>query len=102
MQLAKFILKPIFRKFGVLPYVRGLRILLDGDHFPAAMMRFPTYDPGINKLLGLGHDYFRYATIGLAIRRIQSENIEGDFAECGVYRGDMSKFVCRLAPERLN
>jgi len=47
------------------------------------------------------YDYFRYATIGLAIQRIISDGINGSFAEVGVYRGEVSKFIHQLAPERV-
>lgn len=64
------------------------------------MMEFPTFDTKLNRTLGRTEDYFRQATIGLAIQRILSENIEGSFAEAGVYLGNTSKFVHRLAPGR--
>jgi len=67
----------------------------------AAMMRFPTYDMTINDSLALGEDYFRYATIGLAIQRILSDDINGSLAEVGVYKGYMSRFIHQLAPERV-
>jgi O-methyltransferase len=47
-----------------------------------------------------GTDPVRYATIGLAIDRIKSENIPGSFAEAGVWQGGTSKIVHMLAPER--
>ena len=67
---------------------------------PKDIMRFPTYDLAIHHSLNLIGDYFRYATIGLAIQRILSENINGSLGEAGVYRGDLSRFIHKFAPER--
>lgn len=63
-------------------------------------MRFPTYDLHINYAMALKYDYFRSATIGLAVQRIVSDGILGSLAEVGVYRGEMSKFIHQLAPDR--
>ena len=63
-------------------------------------MKFPTFDPAIQRLaLGTG-DYARYAALGLAIRRIESDGIPGAFAEAGVYQGATSRFILRVAPAR--
>lgn len=45
-------------------------------------------------------DPVRYGAIGLAIKRICKENIEGSFAEIGAYRGETSGFIHKLAPDR--
>lgn len=45
------------------------------------------------------NDYTRYATFALALQRIQQESIRGSFAEVGVYRGDLSKFLHSIAPD---
>jgi O-methyltransferase len=63
-------------------------------------MYFPTFSSQLHESILLNGDYFRYATIGLAVQRILSEDIAGSFAEAGVYRGDMSKFIHQIAPER--
>jgi O-methyltransferase len=90
--------RSVLRKLGVLPYLRRMKCFADRTCVPAAMMRFPTYDW---RALPSGRDYFRHATMGLAIQTILSDNLPGSFAEAGVYRGDTSRFVHRLAPERL-
>lgn len=46
------------------------------------------------------NDYTRYATFALALQRITQDSIQGSFAEVGVYRGDLSKFLHGIAPER--
>jgi O-methyltransferase len=64
-------------------------------------MRTPTFPADIHSSM-IGHrDYFRHATIGLAVQRVLSSPVPGSFAEVGVYRGEVSQFVHRLAPERL-
>ena len=63
-------------------------------------MWHPTYAPEIHESIIPLNDYTRYATFGLAIQRITSENTDGSFAEVGVYRGHMSSFIHRLAPDR--
>lgn len=45
-------------------------------------------------------DPVKYGAIGLAIKRICTENIEGSFAEVGVYKGMTSGFIHKLAPDR--
>ena len=65
-----------------------------------ALMRFPTFDTSFHQLISREGDYFRFATIGLAIQRILQENVMGKFAEVGVYQGKTSSFIHKLAPER--
>jgi O-methyltransferase len=100
MGLLKSHLKPVLQKLGLLPYLRRLRVLTDKTTVPAVMMRYPTYDSNINQSLAVRGDYFRNATIGLAIQRILSEEINGSIAEVGVYRGEVSRFIHQLAPGR--
>lgn len=64
-------------------------------------MLYPTYDKSILDTMLLYRDHFRYATIGLAAKRIQSEEIPGSIAELGVYRGDLSRFIHAIAPDRV-
>lgn len=63
-------------------------------------MLFPTFDEELHRTILSYSDYFRYATLGLAVQTILSEEIPGSFAEVGVYRGNMAKFLHRLAPHR--
>ena len=53
-----------------------------------------------DQLISLSWDPIRYATIALAINTIKSEGIKGHFAELGVFRGESSKIIHKLAPER--
>jgi O-methyltransferase len=63
-------------------------------------MRFPTFTPGVHDSIIGADDYFRYATIGLAVQRVLADNIPGAFAEAGVYRGDMTRFINSVAQDR--
>ena len=58
------------------------------------------YDEHIHNIIIKNIDPVRYATIALAINTIQKSKIEGAFAEVGVYKGDTSKFIHKIAPER--
>lgn len=64
-------------------------------------MQFPTYSPAVARRVEQYHDYSRYATLALAIERLNHDKISGAFAEVGVYRGVTSSFIHRQAPDRL-
>jgi O-methyltransferase len=80
-----------------IPEVRG-RILRPFVRFRE--MRFPTFQPEIHKSIAHSDDYFRYATLGLAATRVLDEDVPGAFAEVGVWRGETSALLHRLAPQR--
>ena len=63
-------------------------------------MQFPTFPADVHDAIATMQDYFRYATLGLAVQRVLDEEIAGAFAEVGVWRGETSAFLHRLAPER--
>lgn len=63
-------------------------------------MTFPTYSPDVARRIEQGHDEVRYATLALAIQRLETEKIDGAFAELGVYKGTTSAFIHRQAPSR--
>ena len=63
-------------------------------------MRFPTFPAEIHEQIATSDDYFRYATLGLAIQRLEDENVPGAMAEVGVWRGQTSVFLHRMAPQR--
>jgi O-methyltransferase len=63
-------------------------------------MEFPTFDPAVQRAALATGDYARYASLALAIRRIEEEQIPGAFAEIGVYRGATSRFLLGCAPGR--
>ncbi len=57
--------------------------------------------PEDQRMLFIGTaDSVRYGAIGLVIRRICTEGIEGSFAEIGAYGGEASGFIHKLAPDR--
>ncbi len=57
---------------------------------PAALVR----------LLRSYPDKQRFFILWMQIRRIQNEQIHGDFAELGVYKGDSARLINAMAPER--
>ncbi len=63
-------------------------------------MRFPTFEHSLHEAIAPSDDYFRYATLGLAVQRIREEAVPGAMAEVGVWRGETSEFLHRAAPER--
>jgi len=63
-------------------------------------MMFPTYSADVVRELEATRDYARYATLALAIQRLESDEISGAFAELGVHQGATSRFIHRQAPSR--
>jgi O-methyltransferase len=51
------------------------------------------------KLITTG-DPVRYGSLFLSIEGLLKANIEGSLAECGVYRGETSKFIHDMLPDR--
>jgi O-methyltransferase len=79
---------PAFRGRALRPLVRHREL------------QFPTFAPDVHEAMARMQDYFRYATLGLALERVRAERIPGALAELGVWRGVTSAFLHRLAPER--
>jgi len=65
-----------------------------------ALIKFPPYDAATQKSIVSCEDPVRFATLALAINQIRKNNIEGSIAEIGVWRGETSRFIHLLAPER--
>jgi len=63
-------------------------------------MEFPPYPISVAQRIEQYHDDVRYATLALAIERLDQEQTPGAFAEIGVYRGVTSSFIHRQAPDR--
>jgi O-methyltransferase len=63
-------------------------------------MRFPTFSSSVHNSIAPSDDYFRYATLGLALQRVLDEKIPGALAEVGVWRGETSAFLHSVAPKR--
>ena len=66
-----------------------------------AYMRFPPYPAKSHELVTSTRDPVRYTTIALAIHSLVKAAVPGGFAEVGVYRGDTSRILHALAPDRL-
>ena len=65
-----------------------------------AEMSHPPYSGDIHRETLAHVDVVRYAAIALALRRIDRENVPGHLAEVGVFQGELSAFLARVAPER--
>jgi len=63
-------------------------------------MMFPTYSSEAAKSFAEFRDDVRYATLALAIQRLETDGIKGAFAELGVHQGTTSKFMHEQAPNR--
>jgi O-methyltransferase len=63
-------------------------------------MQFPPFDAEINELIREHRDYTRLAMFATALHRLRQESIDGSLAEVGVFRGDTSVLLNRLAPDR--
>jgi O-methyltransferase len=63
-------------------------------------MHFPSYSRDVSRRIEALADDVRYASLALAIERLETEKIEGAFAELGVYQGVTSKFMRLQAPNR--
>jgi O-methyltransferase len=66
----------------------------------ARAMRRPTFPQEIHAGIAFHDDYFRYATHALAMQRVLDEPVEGAIAEVGVFKGDMTRFLHAIAPDR--
>jgi O-methyltransferase len=74
---------------------RMLKPLLRGRR-----MRHAPFGDEAHGQMAADYDYYRLATLGLAVKRVESEGIAGSFAEVGVWRGDTSRLIHGLVPER--
>jgi O-methyltransferase len=65
-----------------------------------APMLFPTYGQEVSQRIEQYHDEIRYSFLALAIQRLDLDQIEGAFAEVGVYQGVTSSFMHHQLPGR--
>lgn len=63
-------------------------------------MHFPPFAEDVHRESIPHTDYTRRAMVALALTRVRSEGIDGVLAEVGVYRGEMSRFIHTVMPER--
>jgi O-methyltransferase len=63
-------------------------------------MRFPPYDERVKRLIRAAPDPVRFSTIAMALMRLDRDQIAGDLAEVGVYRGELSRLIATVLPER--
>jgi O-methyltransferase len=63
-------------------------------------MHHPTFSREYAREVESSYDAVRVAGIGLALETIRRSEIQGSLAELGVYRGETSRLLHRLAPQR--
>lgn len=83
--------------FGILRNIKKkFRVNMRKKYF----LRFPSYDAKIENVILSSGDPVRFSTLALAINTIKKDNIKGNFAEVGVYRGNTSRIIHLLDPEK--
>jgi O-methyltransferase len=80
--------------------VRQGKQLLAGIFSDIYFIKHPPANLDVKAVSYSSTDPVRLTTISLAIERIKSEQIEGSFAEAGVWQGKTSKIIHQLAPDR--
>ena len=93
------VVRGFLERLGLVGLARGA-FRRAAPHMSWGAMEFPSFDPTIQRTALATGDYTRYASLALAIRRLDEEEIPGAFAEVGVYRGATSRFLLQCAPER--
>jgi len=84
------------------PYLNSLYYGFKAEIAKKFLIKNPPYNFILHKqLISLSWDPIRYATIALAIKTINNDKIKGNFAELGVFRGESSNIIHKLAPERI-
>jgi O-methyltransferase len=64
------------------------------------LIRQPPYSDEIQQQISQSIDPVRFASVSLAMTTVDRSAIPGHVAEVGVYRGEMSQFLHKLAPQR--
>ena len=60
----------------------------------------PYLTPEQRKSIAETGDPVRYGTVFLSLERIKNDGVPGALAECGVYKGSMSRFLHDVMPDR--
>lgn len=79
-----------FSDLSIATFANGMD-LIDGDKV--------IYSSNFDKMTDY-MDYFRFRTFEFVARDIKERKIEGSCAEVGVFRGDFSKYINKLFPEK--
>lgn len=83
------ILKPFYLQFAKLLGKRHL-------HLSKSLEFYPSF----KQELGPNLDFVRYATLELCANEIKQNQVAGNLAELGVYKGDFAKRVNQLFPDK--
>lgn len=96
INLVEFILLALLLFLVVRFYYTGRTVPPEWKH----AVKNKEVTPELKKSLALYPDKQRFFILWLQIRRIEKENIPGDFAELGVYKGESARIIHRMAPHR--
>jgi O-methyltransferase len=57
------------------------------------------YGKSVHRQILRSGDPIRYSAIALALEMIKRDGLSGAYAELGVYRGDLTEFICQFSDE---
>lgn len=89
-------IKDWLRKKGVPASVRWLRM----RRIASAWLIIPYFTQQQREMLVRTGDPIRYGALLLALEQVSKDAIPGSLAECGVYKGAVSKFLHEMLPDR--
>lgn len=69
-------------------------------YFASQWIMRPYFKKNQLNLILSGGDPIRWGTIFLSIEKLKKDQIVGNIAECGVYKGYLSKFIHQTLPDR--
>lgn len=96
--MLKWALSKIYSGEELAPYVRD--DILAQAMFAKGVFQYRPHPEIFGPLISSNFDPVRMTVLAAAIQRVQDNRIVGSFAEVGVYRGDTSRIVHGLAPDR--
>lgn len=80
--------------------IRGLIFRLFKSKLSSEWILRPYLNKEQRTAILTNNDPIRYGSFLLAMEQLEKENIFGSFAECGVYKGTLSKFIHDFSPKR--
>lgn len=90
----------ISSKFKILSRVKNHLNRIDVKTIASKWLIVPYFTTSQRDTFTDTGDPVRYATVFLAIQQVLKDKIDGSIAECGVYKGVLSKFLHTIVPDR--
>ncbi|HME56278.1 MAG TPA: TylF/MycF/NovP-related O-methyltransferase [Candidatus Lokiarchaeia archaeon] len=88
----------VYKFLGIYDKVKKIKRLLFKTN--KIFLLLARYNSTINYIIDSSGDPIRISTFFLAIQDIVQNHIKGSFAELGVYKGEISKYLHKFAPAR--